>query len=72
MRAARPVEAIPSSPLGGPGGQIAVGAQAKRRALHERVNDTGSDPTDLIPTKKKVRTPRGQTGGDRGSGPPPG
>jgi probable phosphoglycerate mutase len=45
----------------GPGGATVV-----------RVNDTGSDPGDLIPTKKKVRTPRGQAGGDRGSGPPPG
>ena len=44
MRAARPVEAIPASPLGAPGGQVAVGAQAKRRDLHERVNETGSYP----------------------------
>ncbi len=44
MRAAKPLEAIPPSPLGAPGGRIAVGAEAKRRALHERVNGTGSYP----------------------------
>lgn len=33
-----------------------------------RVNDTGSDPSDLLTTKKKVRIRRGRTG----DGPPPG
>ena len=27
-----------------------------------RLNDTGSDPTDLVPTKKKVRESRGRSG----------
>jgi hypothetical protein len=43
MRHAKPVEAIPSSPLGAPGG-VAVAASAKRRDLHQLVTKTGSYP----------------------------
>lgn len=34
-----------------------------------RVNDAGGDPTDLLPTKKRVRSSRGPSGDDRSSRP---
>jgi len=76
---ADPIRAILADALGigfdgylrmavGPG-SLSVVRYGPSGATILRLNDTGSDPADLVPTKKKVRSGAGRSG-DRPPGPP--